>query len=112
MDKSGAVLVVDANQGVLELITTILEKYGHPAIASPDAARALTAFHRKPSDIALVLTEVDLPGMTGFSLAARPLQVGTTYGFIAKPFWVADLVAAVRGAIEKSRPPLARAAGA
>src|ERR1041385_2182306 len=108
MDKSGAVLVVDANQGVLELITTILEKYGHPAIASPDAARALTAFHRKPSDIALVLTEVDLPGMTGFSLAARimevniampvlfmagrPLQVGTTYGFIAKPFWGGGLV--------------------
>jgi CheY-like chemotaxis protein len=62
------VLVVDDDPFVLEMLVIILEEEGYPVEAAEAGAEALAAFDRH-SDIGLVLTDMNMPGMDGLQLA-------------------------------------------
>jgi PAS domain S-box-containing protein len=113
------VLVVEDQEAVRRLATSILESLGYRVLTAADGneALALEAGHEGPID--LVLTDVVLPGMTGKQLAERlkvlrpETSVLFTSGYpqdaiaergvldrdvayIAKPYSVKDLAAKVR----------------
>jgi signal transduction histidine kinase/ActR/RegA family two-component response regulator len=116
------VLVVEDDADVLAYTQESLESLGYHVIAARDAQSALTSLATHPS-IALLFTDVQLPGLTGPDLAEEikhrrpglPVLYTTAYpamavlhrGLLAKevrtinkPFVLAELAAAVRDAID------------
>jgi CheY-like chemotaxis protein len=64
------VLVVDDEPEVLEIASEILEDSGYRVVQAAGPARALDLLEHEPA-IALLFTDVIMPGMNGFELARR-----------------------------------------
>ncbi|HWK48096.1 MAG TPA: response regulator [Stellaceae bacterium] len=62
------VLVVDDNVGVRELAAAMLEDGGYAVLLAADGPEAMDMLERY-SDIALLFTDVVMPGVDGFMLA-------------------------------------------
>jgi CheY-like chemotaxis protein len=116
------VLVVEDEPFVLMLLTDFLEEQGYAVLSANDAQSALTSL-RADHEIALLLTDVGLPGMSGRALAetarrvrpSLPVLFATGYGdgheelgdslaigmaVIAKPFDMEQLAQAVLALIQ------------
>ena len=65
--KPGKVLVVDDEELLVEIAVACIEAMGHTALHAADAATALEIIRRDP-DIALVMTDVMMPGLSGLDL--------------------------------------------
>lgn len=63
------IVAADDDEDLLELITASLQKGGHEVIAAVDASQALAAIHARTPD--LLVTDFQMPGMTGVELAER-----------------------------------------
>jgi PAS domain S-box-containing protein len=125
------ILVVEDDPDVRAYTMEALESLGYHVIASKDASSALMTLEVHPN-IALIFTDVELPGMNGPELVQEALRRGQgpavlyTSGYpvnatvrvnlivpesnvIAKPFVLAALATAVRDAIDhlvSSTPPV------
>ena len=83
---STTVLVVDDEEGVRDVATTILRRAGYNVIAAGGGIEALEVLRHNPA-IALLFTDIKMPGIDGFKLAdmakvRRPrLKVLYTTGF-------------------------------
>ena len=71
MGGSETVLVVEDETALLRLTTRTLEGLGYRVLPAPTPAEALALARRHDGDIALLLTDVIMPGMTGRELADR-----------------------------------------
>jgi two-component system, cell cycle sensor histidine kinase and response regulator CckA len=65
------VLLVEDNDGVLNLALAILRRLGYAVFAAANGSEALETAARHPGRIDLLLTDVVLPGMNGRELAGR-----------------------------------------
>jgi DNA-binding NtrC family response regulator len=122
-DPPGAILLVDDEDGVREYARKVLELAGYTVQPAESADAAERLFRRDPAGVALLLTDVIMPGRTGPELArdlrairpglgvlyisgyvggAGPLPNGSP--LLEKPFTPDALMAAVRRAIGPSRP--------
>jgi CheY-like chemotaxis protein/PAS domain-containing protein len=120
-EESCRVLLVDDDQMVRTALSLQLGRAGFAVTTAADGEAALAELRARGRDVDLLLTDVVMPGMTGADLtrAARALHPalpivlmsgdprqflrglevpGPPWVFIAKPFSVADLRAAVRRA--------------
>jgi len=118
------VLVVDDEQAVAGVITSILETYGHVVTAVTDPYGALNELRTGPHQYDVVLTDYSMPGLTGldlvdavrevaphvgivlssgYNLADRELSKGVVH--LAKPFTTAQLAATVQRANTLARSP-------
>lgn len=111
------ILVVDDEPGITQLLTDILEFYGHPVMVAHDAGEALNLIPlRRPE---MILVDLMMPSVDGLSLAVtlrhNPLtrgvplvamsasdsalalagRMGDFDASIAKPFEADELVATV-----------------
>jgi CheY-like chemotaxis protein len=66
------VLVADDSGDMRSLLTDVLESEGCEVVAVPSGARALSAMSERPPD--LVITDLFMPGMSGFALRALMLK--------------------------------------
>lgn len=66
------VLVVDDSDDMRELLREVLESRGHEVITAGSSGRALTLMMRRVPD--LVITDLMMPGMSGFSLRSLMLR--------------------------------------
>jgi nitrogen-specific signal transduction histidine kinase/CheY-like chemotaxis protein len=66
--SGGTILVVEDEQAVLELTVGMLQELGYATVSAVSAEEALEQLDRHP-DIALLLTDVIMPGMNGRQLA-------------------------------------------
>jgi two-component system cell cycle sensor histidine kinase/response regulator CckA len=64
------ILVADDDEGVRELIAEVLAEKGHEVIAVKDAIEALAVLERSGDGIDLLVTDIVMPGLNGFSLAS------------------------------------------
>ena len=110
--RSGMVLVVDDQPQLGELLHLGLSSRGIESLVAISPAEALDLASRYP--IALLVTDLKMPGMTGIELAARVRQLQVRVpvilvsgapdagslviephsAFLAKPFSLRDLAAA------------------
>jgi signal transduction histidine kinase/ActR/RegA family two-component response regulator len=120
------VLVVEDDPGVRAFVTSAVRELGYGVVEADTAAAALERLGEDPS-IALLLTDVVMPQMTGRALAdqargRRPdlavvFMTGYTRGavvhdraieagvrLLAKPFTVSDLARELNAAMAETRP--------
>ncbi|KAK7338156.1 hypothetical protein VNO77_18756 [Canavalia gladiata] len=62
------VLLVEADDSTRQIITALLRKCSYRVAAVRDGLKAWETLNNKAADIDLILTEVDLPSISGFSL--------------------------------------------
>ncbi len=106
-----SILVVDDDADVRDVIAETLEGFGYGVVVAASGEEALPVLAGR-RDIRMLITDVRMPGMSGFELAtrARRLTVGLkviiTSGyflpqpiaerFLKKPFRMHELASAVR----------------
>lgn len=67
--KMSAILLVDDNHALLDVLKQMLELQGHETICATSAYEALAMLAVHCPDI--VITDIDMPGMDGVSLTER-----------------------------------------
>ncbi len=117
------VLIVDDEPQIRGLGERLLERLGYRALTAADGREALQRLAAR-GDIALVLTDMVMPGMGGWDLVTAlrnhgvvlPIIVMSGYSdelvaaldevhFLAKPFTAMELAVAVRTALDGGQPP-------
>jgi DNA-binding response OmpR family regulator len=124
-ETSPLVLVVDDDDGVREMVTTVLERAGMRVVAADDGATALERFRERPAEFDIVLLDLTMPGVGGDEVLpqlreARPqLPVIIVSGWstaahdgrlaelgadevVTKPFRPSELVATLRRVLARS----------
>ncbi len=118
------ILLVDDQNAVLEATAAILRVLGYQVFEAASPGDALVAFEQHPAAIALLVTDVVMPRMSGTQLAARllpmqpalkvlyisghpkgivfgdPLNDPSRAGYLQKPFLPNDLGKAVRALLD------------
>jgi PAS domain S-box-containing protein len=123
--EAETILLVDDAGSLRKLIRRLLEEAGYTVLDSGDPAVALCIAEEHPGPIALLITDVVLPGFSGSELAARvtkerpdtrvlyvsgyndesiaPMLVpGHRHGFLKKPFTQDDLLKKIRQLLDSS----------
>jgi two-component system, cell cycle sensor histidine kinase and response regulator CckA len=113
-----AVLVVEDNEAVRQLVVMLLEQKGHKVLCANNGLEGLMVYSSYRARVDLVLTDIDMPQMNGIALATRiraldpsrkivfmsgasddPEGLGS-YPLLSKPFRPDELIAAVEGALK------------
>ncbi|RRR66358.1 MAG: hybrid sensor histidine kinase/response regulator [Candidatus Viridilinea halotolerans] len=67
--EQGTILIVDDNPQILSILTDLLRPLGHTIVCATDGAMALEMAQHSPPD--LLLLDVMMPGMDGFTICRR-----------------------------------------
>ena len=119
MRPAYTVLVVDDEPALRGLVARMLRLEGHRVLEAAGGTDAIALYCQHISDIAVVVTDVVMPGMDGRVLANRLLELNPSLGvvlmsgyipqnafdvhdsprmrFVSKPFRSSDICGAVRG---------------
>src|SRR5579859_7648630 len=111
LDPQPSILVVDDDADVREVIAETLVGFGYGVLQAASGEEALPVLAER-HDIRMLITDVRMPGMSGFELAAKArrvaggLKVIITSGyflpqpiadrFLKKPFRMHELASAIR----------------
>jgi CheY-like chemotaxis protein len=123
------ILAVDDQPGVLELVGEILRSYGYTVLLAPGPEEAIASFRNSSEAIALLLSDIVMPGMSGLELAAvlraerpglrtmfmsaysddlqakrRVIEAGTR--LLSKPLQAEVLASAVRSVLDELAPEI------
>ncbi|MFP4476040.1 MAG: PAS domain S-box protein [Desulfatibacillaceae bacterium] len=74
-ENPGTVLLVDDEKDLLMAASLYLERHGFPTQPHTDPATALAAFRKEPLRYDLVLTDLIMPGMSGYQLIERAREI-------------------------------------
>ena len=69
------ILLVDDEEMLVELGQAMLERLGYHVTTRRNSLDALATFQNQPDTFDLIITDQTMPGMTGFDLARRVLQI-------------------------------------
>jgi two-component system, cell cycle sensor histidine kinase and response regulator CckA len=107
---SGRILVVDGETALRVLTARILERAGYEVVQAADGAEALSLMAESPCSFDLLLTEVDVPALSGPELARRAtallpaLPVLFTSGHPGNAGAAGDLKGGKAGFLQKPYP--------
>lgn len=93
IDTMPTILVVDDDPGVRRLLVDLLDENGYRVLEAGGASEALAVLFGHHGDVDLLLTDVVMPGLSGFALAReirslRPdIRVLYCSGYIAPHEW-------------------------
>jgi len=106
--RKGTVLVVDDNLEIRELTEMVLLDSGYEVALASDAESAIGMVAQDPGVFGLVLSDVNLPGLSGVELSTRlqseypdlpvmlvsgsAVKVPSGVEFLQKPYSLADLM--------------------
>ncbi len=122
--ESSSILVVEDDPMMCDLLREVLERAGHRVLVAESPAAALELASSQPVD--LLISDVILPGMTGFDLAAKLRasgggprvifmsgytdqiladrgELGPDDAFMRKPFRMDELVSKVRAVLSRNQ---------
>ena len=69
------ILLVEDDAPIRDLTSEILEQHGYRILTSANGEEAFSLFSAHPNDFALVLTDVDMPRLSGVALSRALLQL-------------------------------------
>ena len=70
-EGKGHILVVDDEEMIVNMLKTMLERMGFKVSTEVRSVRALERFRADPLEYDLVITDMTMPGMTGYQLTAN-----------------------------------------
>jgi CheY-like chemotaxis protein/two-component sensor histidine kinase len=79
---SETILLVDDEDGVREVLARELQEKGYRLLEASSATQALEILVRQAEEIDLVVTDLAMPGMSGFVLAREATRVSPSLPFI------------------------------
>lgn len=97
---SDRILYLDDEEPLVFLATRQLRRLGYEPVGFTEAPEALAAFKTDPTGFALVLTDLSMPGASGFDFAQKVLTLAP-----------GTRVAILTGHLDPADGPRARAAG-
>ncbi len=65
------ILFVDADESIVRVSTTLLEKLGYRVSGHNESLKALRAFSEEPDEFDLAIIDHDMPDVTGLELGER-----------------------------------------
>ena len=101
------VLYVDDDEVMLLMVESLLQRSGYRVTACQDARAALTAVRAQPADFDLVVTDLNMPDLSGLDVARElgriraDLPVVISSGFITEAMRAEAQRAGVRGLPQK-----------
>jgi two-component system, cell cycle sensor histidine kinase and response regulator CckA len=113
------VLVVDDEPDIRSMMTRVLQQGGHSVFSAGSSAQALSLFRSHRGEIDLLITDIVMREMDGPAIATKmqaecpglPVllmsgccdarQLNNSFGFLAKPFSISDLLQRVRTLAER-----------
>ena len=117
------ILLVDDRESMRKCMRACLQQAGYPVIEAASGSEALSLFQQYGTHIALVVSDVQMPEMSGVDLAERLLrlrpglailfvsgQPGALpqkmrgFSFLPKPFRTEELICGVEHALTSSGP--------
>jgi PAS domain S-box-containing protein len=121
---SETILVVEDEEDLRELLTTVLHDHGYGILVARDGLEALERYRRHSDDIRLVITDMDLPKINGAAVsqsilsenpAARIILIsgfvetalkdsilaGGVREFVAKPYTMPQMLQIVRKVLDE-----------
>jgi len=117
---SETILVVDDERAIRTLVQAVLETAGYMVLTAADTEIAMRLYKEHQTTVALLLTDVMMPGMNGLKLADEILRLNPQalvlfmsgsiqspnrgFGCLPKPFTVAELLGRVKGALGSRQP--------
>lgn len=124
LEGEGSVLVVDDESSVRNLAQAVLRKYGYTVLVAEDAFAAIEILRRTPGQVALVLLDLSMPGMSARDAIEQihrdwpgtRIVLSSGYaenevlgrfpgmrlaGFVQKPYTPAQLAGRVKAALER-----------
>ncbi|MGA2016438.1 MAG: PAS domain S-box protein [Opitutaceae bacterium] len=125
------ILLVDDDAPIREIGTAILQEHGYRVVSCADGVEAILAFISRAEEIALVITDVDMPRLGGTELARTVSQIRpdiqllaisglspvesddsavsaaikVTHEFLLKPFKAAELLGVVHRLLHQAEGP-------
>ncbi len=72
---NGRILFVDDEEIQVRTMTSLLERLGYKVVGKTDPRRALWEFRRRPEAFDLVITDQNMPCLSGENLAAEILRL-------------------------------------
>jgi two-component system, cell cycle sensor histidine kinase and response regulator CckA len=118
------ILIVDDEPVIRALLEIVLHRAGFTVLSAGCGCDAISISQLHPGEIALLITDITLPGMTGWTLARELVQVdpdipvlfisgGCTQSdfdcfgraeFLAKPFSLSTLLVEVQNLLTEKNP--------
>ncbi|MDX9981882.1 MAG: response regulator, partial [Lentisphaeria bacterium] len=98
--RGETILLVEDDQSVRATCSMFLKSLGYRVLAAAEPREALKAVAAHPADIALLLTDVVMPGMDGRQLAQRIRAVKPGVKVLFMSGYTADVIAQ-RGVLER-----------
>ncbi|HEY4611780.1 MAG TPA: response regulator, partial [Bacteroidota bacterium] len=68
---TGTILVVEDEPVLRSLMTSLLETYGYRVLVAEDGIKAVSVFEQAKDEIALVISDLGLPGISGYESIQR-----------------------------------------
>jgi len=123
---AGAILVVDDEEVVRNVVKSCLERYGYQAVLAAGGNAAIETFRRDPSRISVVILDMTMPEMSGEETLAELQRISpdvkvilssgyneddavrhftgrSLAGFIQKPYTAQDLAQKVKSVLQGGR---------
>lgn len=69
MPKKTVILFAEAKERIRQLVSAMLTRHGYTVIAAPNGEEALALCEEFPGEIHMLLTNIVMPGISGFELA-------------------------------------------
>ena len=118
------ILLADDDQATRDLVRRALELDGHQVHVAEDGSEAWSAFGAAPSSFDLMVTDVEMPGLDGITLATKVLAASsdvkvlmmsgfnealdrgrslnaTRVDVLAKPFTLDQIRRAIKAVVER-----------
>jgi CheY-like chemotaxis protein len=121
-EDPSSILLVDDDENIRVLLLRCLRSAGYQVATACSATEALTILHRRDEPIQLLITDLDMPGISGLELAVRvehihpeclvllmsgsppPLETDSReWNYLAKPFSPHFLLGKVRALLESRK---------
>jgi hypothetical protein len=121
---SETILVVEDEEDLRELLTSMLHDYGYSILVARDGMEALERYRRHRQDIGLIITDMDLPKLNGAAVSqsilsdnpgARIIMISGflesalkesilasgVREFVAKPYTLAQMLQIIRKVLDQ-----------
>ncbi len=87
------ILIVEDDEAILSLSTTVLEKLGYKVLAAPAPRHAIRLVNEHRGDVHLLITDVVMPEMNGRELAEKLNAIRPNLKCLYMSGYTADLIA-------------------